>query len=303
MAITSVKEIWNGRTGEVTAKKYQRAYVRTFRILTDSRLDGPVTILASRLLPRLGTLYIEPSGRVDFGVSLKHKKCKIDQSEPLAWEVSCEYDNEPADPEKSQEQESKDENSDKQADDPNDRFTEVSFSFHQFQKAIQKDLDGKAIANSAGAPFNPPVEIDDSRPVITVKRNEAAFNFGVAGGFKDCVNAGGYMGYGAGQVKLFNISATRKYAENKISWEVSYEFHVRPEGWQLQLLDQGFWELPAAGQEAANRDFKDNNVLQHPMLLDGNGKRLKPAPGQNIQGTFLNFRVYPKADFNALGLF
>jgi len=307
MAVIQVNEIWNGRTGDMSGDN-SRSYSRVFRVFTNSNLDGPLTVLAARRsgVPRLGDLYISPEGAIDTGSTAKRKSANNEDEDPRIWIVAVEYDNKTTDPEAQQEQEAEtaeekpgeETAEDKEQDDPTEQFVNVSFGFQQFSKVVERDQNGKLIANSAKEPFDPPVEIDDSRPVLTVTRNEFAFNFSLIEQYKDAVNSDPFMGFGAGQVKVFNISGTRKSEERRIFWEITYEFHVRREGWKLKLLDWGTREL-IANEPKNIREKDDNQPVLKPFPLNGQGQKA----GAGADPAELTFTVYPEKSFAPLGLF
>jgi hypothetical protein len=75
--------------------------------------------------------------------------------------------------------------------------------------------------------------------VLTIQKNRASFSQSVAIDYQDAINSDSFLGFSAGKVKVAGISATSQ-TENKVFfWAVTYEFHFRREGWQVETLDQG----------------------------------------------------------------
>ena len=175
---------------------------------------------------------------------------------------------------------------------------EIQWGFAQFQRNTDRAIDGTAIVNSAKDPFSDPVEIDDSRPVLSVTRNELTFNSSLAYIYRDAVNSDVFQGAAKGQVKVSNISSTRvKHPNTSIGffWKTSYEFHFNPNGWDRYILDQGYRELKSGKKQNI---MVQGVIVQEPALLDGAGLQLPPA------GTpkFKKFKVYPELPFSIFNI-
>lgn len=172
---------------------------------------------------------------------------------------------------------------------------EVNWSFAQFEREIEQDINGKAIANSAGDPFLLRLTRDDSRPILQVSRNEPSFNAQLAYWYRDVVNTDSFFGADAGQVNVSNISASRQFNTNiGFYWKVSYEFAFNAEGWKKKVLSQGLME---------KKNGKLQNVLVNgtpitePVLLAQDGSKLQ----ENGTPYILEYEVYNKAPFSAFG--
>jgi hypothetical protein len=161
---------------------------------------------------------------------------------------------------------------------------------------VEEDKDGKAVVNSANDYFDPPITKDQSRPVLTLTRNEQTFNPDLAAQFKDHTNSGGFFGWDVGQVKCSNIVPNEEYhPEIGVYYSVSYEFQFEPKGWKRKVLDQGLRKLTSGKQD--NILIKGLPV-QSPALLDGHGQPNDPA----ADPVFLEFTVYDEVDFGSLNL-
>jgi len=170
MAVIEVNE----KTGAIGAEneKGDRTYTRVFHVVTNSSLDGGLTVRLALGIPRRGDFYATQTD-LDEGAFCKTITAQQDSENPRVWEVRVEYG--------PSEDAQQDEN-------PLNRAADVSCTFAKFQRVVWQDNDGKGIFNSTGMYFDPPVEIDDSRPVITIERNEAAFDLSLASDFQDAVN-------------------------------------------------------------------------------------------------------------------
>lgn len=246
-------------------EKAEKTYVFIFQVISDNKYEDPNTVVASTGAT-IGT-YLNPYARCN------NISADCISEDGLQWIVTLTYgklDREP---------------------NPLDQRPDYQWGFAQFQKSIDKDINGEAILNSAKDPFSEPIEIDDSRPVLKVTRNEFAFDPALASKYRDAVNATTFKGYKAGQVKVSNISSVETKDENiGYYWKTSYEFHFNPEGWDKVLLDQGYRQFVSS---------KKLNILvqgvpaTEPVLLDGNGYAL-PSGGTP---KFKEFRVYPRLPF------
>jgi hypothetical protein len=215
-----------------------------------------------------------------------------DGDNPKLWVVRVEYDTEMPEEE-----------------DPFDRPPEYSWTFAQFQKVAALDINGNAIVNSAGQYFDPPIEIDDSRPVLTIVRNEIYFNPAIAIAYQDAINSEWFFGFAPGVVKVANISAVSQVEDDYPSagnkfyyWKVTYEFMMRRGGWTLQLLDQGRFKISAvADGDVMLEPIRDADLqpVTDPLPLNGSGQPIdEPGPTNCV---FLPYQVYQALPFTAFG--
>jgi hypothetical protein len=289
VAVQSVTEKFDGRDHSVSDKGV-RTYTRVFEATTNSNYTGPVAVRAALFTEfgiERGAAY---STDTESDTGCLCKKITPRQSDnPKVWEIRVEYDSE----------------TDDEEENPLDRPAVYAWSFQPATRAVWKDIDGHGILNSAGQYFDPPIEIDDSRPVLTVTRNEADFDPALAISYQDAVNDSDFLGFDAGQAKVANISATSQFENDVAYWQVQYEFHFRREGWELQILDQGRYakvggklvripEYDSAGNAIPNSHVAD------PVPLDGNGARLDSPTPATVE--FLPFTVYEEKDFSAFNI-
>lgn len=178
------------------------------------------------------------------------------------------------------------------SENPLDDPTEYSLSFAQFEIRLDKDIKGKAIVNSALDPFLETIVKDDSRPILSVKKNIQNFDFQLAYKYRDGINKDVFLGCPRGTVKVSNIQATsQNHDEFGTYWAVSYEFHINLQGWQTEILDCGFRELDANGKKK-HIEIKGAKATE-PVPLDRNGKKLP----DDAQPKFKKFDVYPELNF------
>ncbi len=175
-----------------------------------------------------------------------------------------------------------------------------NWSFQQFQQTIEYDQDGNHIKNSAGDVF-PGIVRDQVRPFLSIVQYEQTFNAYTAFSYVDKVNSGAFFACPARSVKVASIGGQRQWsAKWGFYWKVSYEFAFNGDdvGFDLKLLDQGFYEL--------GTDDDDNQIKipagvrqtgvasSTPMMLDGSGKVAK----RGADPYWLTFKIYQAVPFN-----
>lgn len=269
MAVISVREL-KERQGSID-QAGKTSYSRVFRVETNDPDDGAKTARIAVGIS-VGDLYATPN-ESDSNAYCTSVSANCVSDDGLSWEVTVEYGPLP--------------------DNPLTEPVQYAWSFQQFEKPTDFDVFGNAIVNSAGDPFAEAVTKDDSRPVLTITRNEPApFAADLAYLYRDAINATPYLGAGPGQVKVSNISATSQHDDFWGEYvQVQYEFHFSAEGWDKRILDAGF-------REKIEGELK--NILvqgvpaSEPVLLDGNGRKLPSDKPPVVR----KYQVYPKAPFS-----
>lgn len=300
MSVTFVRVLKRGRSGTRELGGGKRTYTQVFLVGTDSPLDGSqiartaIDPKGGPVIPQPGTFYVA-GNEFDLGCFIKSVEAHEVGETGMLWEVSVTADSEMPDPPRDQEN-------------PLDRPPEVSWSFAQFQRVAEKDMAGNAILNSAGQPFDPPIQVDDSRPVCDIERNEDTFDPNIVFAYKDAINSDaldiGGLTVLPGQAKMSNIGARRQFENSQYYWKVNYQIQVKADGWALSILDQGWYKTGNNGKPTPCLDDQGNEVTS-PVLLDGNGGQLTlpPAPAGQPGGPFFKtFDVYPELPFAALAL-
>lgn len=286
MAVVDVSEIWNGRFGSEDEKAI-RQYARVFRVITDSILTGPAEVSVGNGLPRRFDAYQDASGYTDT-LAIAQSIDIRQTDDPFTWEVVCHYSNRTDEPALGE-------------TDPISRPTEIEVDFEQFQRVAENDIKGNPIYNSAGERFDPPAEMDDSRPVIIMTRIEASLDYATLLQYQDAVNSKPWLGFAAKTVKL-RIKARRHYENNVYYWQITYTFSIRWDTWELKTLDQGYFFLDSNGNRQMITD-KFGQPLAAPALLDGSGNQLAySVVAKKFNSIFLVWDVYNSIDFNLLNL-
>ncbi len=304
--ILSVTELWNGRSaGERDSA--EREYERVFQVLTSSNLIAGGIVTLATGIPRRWDPYITTL-ESDTGALCRDVHAEQDQDDPTVWKVTAKFSSKAG----GHDQKNKD-HPDQQDKDPAARPAIIEWRQEMFQRAIMEPPDGveelpgqpAALTNSANDYYDPPIEIDDSRPTLTVTRNENDFDDVMATRFTNAINKDSVWGYLPGKWKCQGIQSTREYEEGKFFYKVIYTFHYRDDGWDLKILDQGYNELGDAGLDGVRPrraifDEINGTPISCPVLLDGNGKRLPNKAGNAPQ--FRTYAVYRKLNFIDLHL-
>lgn len=179
-------------------------------------------------------------------------------------------------------------------DNPLAEPAKYSIQYQQHEIPVEIDINGQAIVNSAGDQFQEILFKDDSRPIIRIQKNLAAFPSGIALQAKDKVNDAAFLGFAAGQVKFMTISGDPQTHQTIGEYySVSIEFAVAPD-WKKHVLDQGFRYIN--DDEEKTHILVDNKEISQPALLDGNGGVL-PNGGNPVE---LEFTIYEDEDFSTL---
>lgn len=297
MAAIAIVELFEDRSGTASIGFAQsiRTYSRTFRVTTNNKYDGIATAGSATGLPRIGDKYPEDTG----------SWCRSVDVEQLAgstiWKVKCTYSSEF-------------EVTTSPLTDP----AVITWSAEQFQRPAWKDRDGNAILNSAGQFFDTLPTVDDSRFVVAVQKNVGVVPSWVAT-YQDALNSVPFtvdgITVGTKLAKLNGLKIGSWQERAGVAYRsLQYELHLRREGWDLQILDQGRLrkgrptptadEVGFAGEEThkpypavVSGTGQDSS---EPMLLDGNGAQLiDPTPANAV---FLSFGYYHLVDFNNLPL-
>jgi len=235
-----------------------------------------------------------------------------DSQSPFKWVITAKYSSVPLSQQQQQQQ---------QTISPIDWPAKISWKTNKYQKAITKDINGNAIVNSAGDPFDPPKEIPRSRWVVTITKNVLQVPAAVLL-YADGVNSTQFIVQGiavpTGAAKVQDISVSEQQAGydangNTVLYYVftwSFEMELlnfrkngSSAGWQLQPLDQGYrCKDPNDASKRINITTNDvpKQLISSPALLDGNGNQV--ANPSTSSGVFLAFDVFLKFDFNSFPL-
>jgi hypothetical protein len=294
MSIVAVHELAQDRSGPV-GEKGVREYIRTFQVQTDSNLDGPLFVRLASGIPRRGEYYLTAT-ESDFAARVKRVTPTQDDDNPKLWKVQVEYSTDVPD---------EDEN-------PLNRPAEITWGFNHYRRQATEDIYGKPLLNSVGEHFDPLPMMDDSRPTLTVVRNEASFNPSLAIAYQDAINSTPFLGFAPGQAKVIGISASSQVAQvndqDFVYWRVQYDFEFCREGHLSRVLDQGRYrrhlpgiDLPLKANQIPRVAISDaqGNPVTDPVPLNGAGLPVD-APNPS-KAKYLSYEVYKNLPFTVFG--
>ena len=278
MSVTSFLEIHDGRDGadDVRGRTAVRRYTRVFRATTSSDFDDANTVVAHASCPRLGNVYPR-----DIGAWCRGRRAN--SVNKRLWIVTATYSSER-----------------EMEEDPGADPPQFTWSTQQFQKIYVKDRDGKAIVNSAGDPYDPPIEGDDSRWSCTVTRNVASVPSWLLS-YKDAVNSEAFtidgISVNAGSAKLQNIQIGPLQTRNDITFRQLSLTLTFAESFAVEVLDAGFCYKDGTEQK---RILVDGGEPTAPVLLDGAGAVLANPTQDNA--VYNEHNIYQEKSFSVLPL-
>lgn len=297
MAVTSVEE--ELCLGGSEDREGNRTATVRYIVVTDSIADGQKTVLENDDLPQRNDFY-QFQDEQDNELFLESKECTLKSNEDSrrVWLVTCRFSSKPS---------SGDSDKNENSGNPLDMTPKISIYSQKERKPILRDLDGQLIASSAGEPYDPVQEIDNTRYYIRIIRNVLTCDPVFNSKFKDAVNSAAWGGFPVGAVKverpgdvevLYTGEGQRYYQETwefaVADWDEENEEYV---GWQLKLLDYGMYRIDGTDRYV----LKDSNgdTLTSAALLDGAGDVL--AVGDDPV-ELPSFRVYNAKFFQDLNL-
>lgn len=297
MAVIRVKETWDSRSGSEDDMG-EREYVRTFRVVTDDPLTSSLSVRYATGIPARFDPYQDADGNIDAGSFVKEIRESQDQDNPFTWLVSVTYSSKLEQPEYGDE-------------DPLARPAEISRGTIKFLVPATTDRDGNAIVNSANQAFDPPIEREEYRRTLRVVKNLITYD-DTWEEYLDAVNDKAWFGFEAGEAKLVNLTAVRKYEKGLEYQEVTFEIEGAPpftrfdalligdprpvsteRTWTKHVLDQGYRDI----DDKVFRDKESGQPKATPTLLDGEGAALVLGVDRPV---FLDFDLNPDMNFDLL---
>jgi len=312
MAISSVNEIWNGRTSSAEAggqggSGVNRTYTRVFRVITDDAELEAQNVMLAPGIPVLTEPYKTTTER-DEACLCRSINASHEQDDWKVWQVVCEYSSasDAGDPAKEISKSSgrggtgeagaKDSGKESK---PTDAPAKFSVTFEKYLKVIRQDVLGNAIQNSAREPLDPPAEVEELRPVITIEQKVAEFD-PAAPENRSVVNNGAVMTkiglFAHGTLRQVGINYEEGFENGRVFFTVTRTFHYNPRGWKTILLDYGFRELQADGSTKLITK-KDDKGVERPV-----SQMVPLRLGQQaVKPDELTFEFYNGVSFGKLG--
>lgn len=255
-----------------------RTYVEVFQVLFDTPASAYEAIRATGL-PRMGNAHADDPN------AFLIKRDVIETANRALWVVNCEYEYQAF----------------VHHDNPVDDDDLISITTRKLTMVVEKDVDGKAIVNSAKDKFDPPVEQPISKITLTIQCNQASISLSTIESYTNSVNkyditicgmsVDSKCGY------LDSISATwNPDNEHGYSWwTVTYKINIDTESFDREILDQGLYYLDGGTKKRIKVGGKD---AEEPQRLDGSGGVLADSDPSE----FLPFSTYKQKNWDNLNL-
>ena len=250
MTVVSVVPKYAGLSGKGSLDGV-REYTKVYTVTTDSPSDGVMAVGNALGIPRKWEVYYW-SGEVDAGALCWDVSPRPDPDNQLIWEVTCQYSTDmrggeggplAGDPARD-------------VDNPLLIPPEVTWDSWSEMKVVHKDRNGVSILNSAGLPFDPPLQRRYTGHQVTVVRNEAAFPTLLAQQYEDTVNSDAFYGWAPEQARLESLTANSQYTHNLPYWTVRYVIQFKTPDWSERIPDAGarYFKRDAANAIILNSD-------------------------------------------------
>jgi hypothetical protein len=287
MAVVYVQELFEGRTGSDNLER-RRSYVRMFEVRTDDPADDATVAGGTPLLPRNG----EPFPNDEFAVMVAIDPAQSSADNTL-WYVTCRYSSDlPAE----QQREALNYDSSgipyqnpgstasaggggggqvSREDDPRDRPAQFEVDWEQASEIVYADINGDAITNSAGDPFDPPPMMERNYPVITITKNVALDNaildIEKQQEYQEVTNSDTPWGRDEKTLRMVRFKHSSAI-ENDLAYAVvSLSIKVKWDTWTLLLADIGYRDING---DTIGGDPATGAPPSEPKPLDGAGLAL-----------------------------
>jgi hypothetical protein len=278
-------------TGDTGVRTYRRRFlVTTNNVKDDSNVVELALGIPQRYFPYVTSTSVDSEALVT--------DIQTSQQTGYHWHIDVTYSTDHGD-----EEEDDDVN-------PLARAAEIDWDFETVQIPIFgtpdqniRDPEGNLytgpIRTSAGEIFDPPANQEESRPVVTVTRNEATYNPALALQYHNAVNSDYFQGIQPRQAKMRAIRGTRQTEKGQAYWRLTYVIAFKFDLWDLRLLDHGSWYLDGG----VKKYFEEEGVRYLGFLnTDGTARATSDIVAGTTEPNFLKYRVAREEPFSALNL-
>lgn len=215
MVVLFVREDSTGDRGNLN-DRLERAYTRTFTVQCSSVADDSIVVRSALGIPRLYTPYVTLTS-ADLG-----SWCRTVDADRVGnsnvWRVVCQYssklDQNPAQA---------------QIENPLLRPPVISWDTITVAVPATHDADGNPVRNTAGDPFDPPPEEEETRLYLRVTKNMATYDATGYMEFQDTVNSEAWLVFQPGEARCRKIRGDNRWENGLYYWVVSFEFELRKE--------------------------------------------------------------------------
>jgi hypothetical protein len=302
--VGQAKEIVEAREKEINEEGV-RTYKRRYLVTCDSASDDANVALGAIGIPQRYSIYATSSSQ-DIFARCTEVSAKQVSGSFLHWHIDVTYSTKHGDKEKEE----------KEQDNPLLALPDVSWAFETIQSPIwffpdQVNLNSTSaghkasgpISTTAGEVFDPPPMFDESRPVVTIRRNEASFNPLLALEYQNSVNSDVFFGCKPRTAKLRSITADQHSEKGYFYWQVTYVIAFRRETWDLRSINYGSYYLVTAGSTSTAPFINRDGSLRFGYIkADGTALGVNPASSDVVANSILTFRIHIEKPFSSLNL-
>lgn len=298
MSVSVIRRIGRGRRASLDAQG-NRTYAVPFLVkaaATDGQADiiGIIgTAVGGVTIPQLGTTFSWDSDTDTTAKVVGHDIDQVDEDRSSRWwSVTANYSSNAGS---------------LRTGSPTTRPARYSFGFAQFTKVLERDVDGNPVVNAAGLKFDPPIEVDWSRPILRVTRyiGVGTFSFWAqkAEEYQDAINSDTFLYWAAKKVKITNLSIGElEDLQGAYCHPISLEFQFNRDGWQLKVpnMSRKVKHPTDPNQPQVYLVDSDGVPTVDPVFITADGKNYSPTPNYiDVKG----YKELPFAPFvSGLGI-
>lgn len=276
------EEHWQGQGGGYDGGVW--TYTRVWLVKVDDKTDREGTVATASGLPAYGEAHPSPISAPAYCNKIDYSRW--DSKTPLAWKVTATYSSERS-----------------HSSNPDNDEVLVSLDSEIYQEPVYQDTSGNAILNSAGDYFLDPIPTRDSAHIIfKIQANVTSVPAWVLT-YQNAVNnaeitiEGLTVPIRTAKIQRLTIGTREKRGVTTF-YPLSFDVHVKEQGWRLEPLDAGFRYRDGSSKLRQILNEGDNTEPTSPVPLNGSGAVLtNPTPATAVYG---NFTIYEEKDFTVL---
>ncbi len=185
-----------------------------------------------------------------------------------------------------------------------------TLSTSSVEEEIDQDFNQKAIANTAGDPYDPPVTRRVADLVYTVTRNESSLASEQKDEYINTVNETPFGPFGKGKCLLADIRSVESIEGGINFFRTTYEVHIRTRTLASNISKTWYARILNAGPRQRKQDASGNWAIKHIIDPDTGAHTTRPLPldqdGVHIvdpkeaQLVWNEYELYPFKSWNAL---
>jgi hypothetical protein len=242
----------NGLLYEIVRRKY----TLTFNAYCTSLRDTQIDVLSYVACPKVGDTFVAFASVDTLAtcVDVKVKRASFN-----VWRITAEFDT--------------DRIVSAVTDNPLLQPADIEYQTIEVEQPAIRDKFGQLVRNSAGEPFDPPVNEIVRMEKVIITQNLATFDKDQARDYTDSVNNATFQGQPRYNVKCTSRTGRRQFTRGLFYYQVSTTIEINPRTYFEYVLDQGYRDI----NKQLIRDPLDFSIPSNPTLLNGRGYPLRLA--------------------------